>query len=50
MFGGNVNIPAFALGGTLLGVGGSDGDCGTTETNNTNYFRMDGKQCNLVTA
>jgi len=27
MFGGNANIPAFpALGGTLLGVGGSEGD------------------------
>lgn len=29
MFGGKANIPAFPLGGTLLGVGGSDGDWGT---------------------
>ena len=45
-----MNIPAFALGGTLLGVGGSDGDGGTTETNNNHNFRMHSKQCNLVTA
>lgn len=32
MFGGKANIPAFPLGGTLLGVGGSEGDCGTTAT------------------
>ena len=35
MFGGKANIPAFPLGGTLLGVGGSDGDWGTTTTLNT---------------
>lgn len=29
MLDGKANIPAFALGGTLLGVGGRDGDCGT---------------------
>lgn len=32
MLDGKANIPAFALGGTLLGVGGRDGDCGTTAT------------------
>jgi len=34
IFGGKANIPAFPFGGTLLGVGGSDGDWGTTTTTN----------------
>ena len=32
MFGGKANIPALPFGGTLFGVGGNDGDCGTSGT------------------
>lgn len=42
MFGGKANIPAFPLGGTLFGVGGKDGDCGTSKTTTTtNKMRDD---------
>ena len=40
MFGGNENIAGFPLAGTLFGVGGSDGDCGTTTRRNNGWLLL----------